>query len=606
MLDRLGVILFGLAFALPAFGQPVTPSLPPSAPDAETLFRQAHALRDAGRPAEAETLLRQAAALRPDDPAVAAELTEAVADQGREPEALRLAEHALALDPRNPDLRLRLADFYLAADRQDSALEQYRLVLKDRPNDPALKRRVADILVAMDRTQEAIPFLEAYLAAVPRDEAALKMLYQCFLWTGQEDLALVTLEKRVRMRPDDLECVAELAERYLDRGREKEAIEQYRRVVANRPDDLAARKALGQLYEWNDAPEEALEQYEAYLKLRPLDADVRARCLALSTDLGYGRRALGHVRLLGLGDPAYRQTEAELRMQDTGLGTSIELLYALYQNSRALTFHQAGPKFTYAVTDRLSVGGYYRFLHFKGPTPATTSETLMGHEAGALAELGFASGLAGSARLGVAGYHDGAVSFNGRLEVSGDLGPVGLTAMLLREDIRSTLGAVKARIVSNGVGVRLYSEPWWRLFVTAGGEYDRYSDANNRGEADVEVGVTAVTIPRLDVAYHYAIEAFGTTKDSRVYFAPSHFQTHGPLASFRHPVTPWFLYGLDLRLAHSIEENLLLLTYGARVTLRPGVRHLIGAAYLRTDSLNGRSSQLYREHVLTGTYSFEF
>jgi tetratricopeptide (TPR) repeat protein len=604
--------------AVPVQAAPAAAPEPGPAP-AEAVAK-AKAMRDDGHPADAEALLRPVLAAAPDDPAVAAELSTDLADQGRDDEALRLQERVVALRPDDADARLRVADLYLALGHRDTALDQYLLVLASRPQDPGLHRRVADLLMAMDRTAEAVPHLEAYVAAVPGDVDARKDLYHAYLWTDRTEDAMKTLAAVVADHPEDVDSARELAERCVDRSDEKQAIVLYQKVVAARPADAGARKALAQLYEWTDRPRDALREYEAVLAARPFDGEARVRAAQLSVDLGLGTKARRHVALLGTDDPSGRTAARALLLLDSASGTALSADYTFFQNFDGFWHHQLGARFQYGITDDYAVGVRYAFHLLSGPTFQAGGQgpngSAMGHTAGAFASLHLPADFLLELDASVTRYDTGWTSGAAMLALSREFGPVSLTLTGQRADVLSTFGDVQSKVTSNGAGLAVYAEPWGPLFLEVAGEYGYYASpdlpGNHRLAGSAEFGVVALQEPRIEVAYSYDIEHFSNFEQSLFsYFVRDHYQMHGPRVSLRHAPLHWLMYGADIQLWHVIEDSTasqpaLMLTYGAQIAVRPGVHHRIAVSYHRTDTITGNVDALYRENVLTASYTFEF
>lgn len=589
------------------------PESPPAAavPDPAETVRQARALRDAGKPAEAEALLGTHLQSSPEDLDVRAELAEALSDQSKDAEAAAQWERVVHARPTEDAARLRLADLYVGLDQADSALEHYQAVLEHRPNDPALRRRTGLLLLDMDRGPEAIPHLEAYSALVPGDEEVLSALQKLYAWNERPDDAMKILEKRVELHPEDVDAARELAERYLDREKETKAIALYERVVKARPDDLPARRALGQLYEWNSAPRKALEQYEAYLASKPYDAEVRARALSLSTDLALGSKARLHGYLLRSSDSRFRDLAREAVLAETGFGSWAGVQYSFFHEQDRLYFHAAGPRAAYEVKDWATVGAWYQFRHLQSAESAPAVRTILGHAVGMFANLSLPKAFQLSLGASFAHYDTGFNSGNGFLTVSRDIGPVTLSLQAERSDLLTSTGDVRTKVVSNNLTLGIDSEPVNRLLVHASGTWGLYSDWNQRLASSVGIGCRPFDLPRFELWYEYDYDHFrhpGALSGGITYFAPSNYHSHGPLATLTHPVAPWFAYGLDLHLWHvyGSGDNALLLQYGANVTFRPALHHMIQASYQRSDEVWGSAAIRYQDNQVRFSYAYEF
>lgn len=608
MHDSLGMTFLALAVVA---GATVSPAA--GQEDAPSALERARALRSAGDPAQAEALLREAAAADPSDAAVFLEWSQALADLDREEEALRAGERAVALRPDDGDARIWLAELYLRREQPDSALEHYLVVARDRPQDLALRRRVAQVLVWLDRNEEAIPHLEAYVAAVPGDLEGLKTLARLYLWTDRADEALATLARVVAADPSDREAALELARRYVDLDRFSKAIDVYERLRERDPSDADAVCALGTLYDWTDAPRKALAAHEACLALRPFDAQARERALALSLDLGHERQARAHARVLGLSGAAYDEAARRALLEQARHGTALGVDFRWFNDRLGFDHVAVGPWGSVGLGEDVTLGARYRVHWLRGHPDLDRKRpevARIGHEAGLFGEVRVAPGWTLDVSAWVTHYDSPWTSFNARVEQRADFDRVSLSVFGERADHLATAGAVDERVVLNTGGLTLYWNPWRGLFfdLVAKGSYLN-PDGNARFFGWGAAGYVLLDMPRLDASYTYSIEHFRDHREGgaiRSYFNPRAYQTHGPSASFRHPVTMWFLYGFDLRLWHAVRDDALLATVGALVGFRPGDRHSLDLAYRRTETLVGTTATLYQENVLTASYVFEF
>lgn len=607
MHDPLGVRICVLFVGLGTVIRPAT------AQESASALDRARSLRHAGEPAQAEVLLREAATAHPSDPDIFLEWSRTLADLDREEEALRTAEKAVSLRPEDTESRLWLAQMYLRQSQPDSALEHLLLVLRERPQDLALRRQVAQVLVWLDRNEEAIPHLEAYVAAVPGDLESLKTLYQLYLWTYRSDEALSTLERVTTLDPSDREAALEYARRCVDLDRLPQAIATYERLRQRDPTDAEAVCALGTLYEWTDAPRKALDAYEACLALRPFDSGARERALALSLDLGHGRKARTHARVLGLSDAAYEESARRALLEQTGHGTALGVDFQWFNDRLGFDHVAVGPWGALGLGEEVTLGARYVFHWMRGHPDLNGNipeVTRIGHEAGLFGEVRWHDRWTLDLSASVTHYNSPWTSFNARVEQRADLDRVSLSLFGERADNRTTVGAVLDGVIFNTGGASVYWNPWRELFffLLVEGTYVN-PDKNVRFYGWGSAGYVFLDMPRLEVSYTYSIEHFRDHMEGgavRSYFNPKAYQTHGPFVSFQHPVTSWFLYGLDLRLWHAVRDDALLATYGVTIGLRPGDRHSLDLAFRRTDTLVGTADALYQENILSASYVFEF
>ena len=280
--------------------------------------------------------------------------------------------------------------------------------------------------------------------------------------------------------------------------------------------------------------------------------------------------------------------------------------YAWVTNNQRFSHHAVGPTAGYGLSRHVTLGGLYRFHHLFGPDVNKQDHTMLAHEGGIFAESLLPLEIRLDGGASVTAYDTGWTSFNAYAELGRTFGPVVLALRGERRDLLTSAGDVLARVVANGVALRAYAEPWWKLFATGGFEYDRYSDSNNRLYGEAAVGLVALSRPRVGVSYTYSIEHFTDSSPGRSYFNPSAYHTHGPMVAIEHTVVPYFQYGADIRLWHAVSEDALFLTYGASVAFRVAWKHLLRVAFHRTDTVYGTTKSLYNENLLTAGYVFEF
>ena len=588
----------------------------------EDVIHGARQLIEGGKAEQAHALLQEAEERFPDHPGILATRAEALHELERTVEAVPLYERVVSLDPEGLNARMRLADFYLWTNQQDSALEHYLVALEQRPSDPALQKKVADILIAMDRTEEAIPYLESYLSTFPNDLETMRSLYQSYLWTDRPDRALVILEKMVELRPYNATLTRDLAERYVDLDKESQAIAVYERHLEIHTDDVQAHRALAQLYQWRSRPRDALRQYETYLALRPFDSEVRSVALTLSMDLGHGRRAKSHAGILGDVDSRYGDLARKTLLIDPGVGTALGTEYIWSNDNQGFNHHAWRIWGSVGVNEDVTLGAFYRFHWFHGADDMASpgqAEDVYGHQPGLFGTFKLPHEWILSWNMSVIKYHRFASwtsLVNTRLEARRTFGMVSLALFVAREDVHTWLGAVEDEVTENIAGMEIYIVPVERLYISLTGEYGwlnssaRLSD-NHKIFGEASVGYVIFELPRFEAMYSYNIEHYTVNRTNspgspRNYFNPSAYQNHGPGLMFRHPVTTWFLYGLDLHLWHVVQDASLQLSYGAMVGFHPGLSHHLTVSFHRTDTIYGTTSSLYNNNILRAAYTYEF
>jgi tetratricopeptide (TPR) repeat protein len=599
------------AVAAPLPNEAVTGNLPDAATtgDFQSQIQQSIALRDAGTPAAALALIEPLAIQNPENWLLLAALADTLEDLEQPQRALTLYQKVVFLDPQNIGSRTRLAELLLGQNQKDSALEQYFIIAAARPFDPLIRKRTADLLIEADRTDAAIVHLEAYLKAVPNDDAAMRTLHSLYLWNDKLEDAMRVLKLLVERNPGDIGLERQLAERYLDQGNEKEAIKHYSRVVKADRQDAAALSTLGMLYEWNSMPAEALKAYEQYLVLRPFDSEIRVRALTLSSDMGLGRKARLHAQMVRAGDPRYADLARDIVISDTGFNSYVAMDYTFYNENGKFRFHQVGPRVSIGVTDWASVGAYYNFRYHED-LARTTQKPVMGHQIGAFASLNLPAGIMLTLDGSYIYYDTGRSSGNAGLTLSKEFENLTLTAFFERKDILSSMGDIIDSVVSNDIGLAIYTSPWDRMIVTAeisGGVYD---DNNSHVAGTVGLGVRIVRSPSLELMYNYTIEhfKFDAKANNLSYFAPDLYHVHGPQLTFTHPVNHWFTYGLMAEVLHAYGygDNALLFSGRAEFIFRPGLHHLIKTSYQGTVEMWGKAASGYQDNLLLFRYAYEF
>lgn len=561
----------------------------------------------------AEALLKGLVEANPTDAEALVEWSRVLAELGQEEEALRACERATQLRPEDDEVRLWLAELYLRQNQPDSALEHYLLVLKRRPHSIALRKRVAEVLTWLDRNEEAVGHLEAYVAAVPTDVESLKALYRLYLWTDREEKAFEVLERVLELDPTDKTLKLEYARRCEDFGWLEKAIKAYEDLAKVDPSEPEAPCALGRLYEWTASPKKALKNYERCLALRPFDVEARERALSLSLDLGEARKAREHASVLAASGVAHEELTRRALLLEAGHKTSLGVDFSWFNDRLGFDHISLGPSGGFALGEAISVGARYRFHWLKGhPDLAGTQPEVefRGHEIGAFSEIMLKEPWLLELAAWVTHYEGTWTSVGARVEQKADFDRVSLSIFAERADHLATAGAVQDKVVFNTGGTSVFWSVWRGLFLDTLFEVSYVNpDGNVRWYGWGALGYTILEMPRLAASYTYTLEHFrdnDTNGHVRKYFNPRAYQTHGPALTFRHPVTTWFFYGVDLRLWHAVRDDALLLTYGFPLGFRVARRHFIDLSYTRTDTLIGSTTTLYSENVLTFSYVFEF
>jgi predicted Zn-dependent protease len=604
-----------LAFAF--FGKPCPAH-------AQDVGEDAISLAQSGKVEEAEKLVRGALEKEPERADLWFALSKVLKEKGDEEEALRSCEKALSLKQDDVEIRLFLADLYLENGQEDSALEHYMVVLKAQPANIALKKRIAEVLMALDRNEEAVVMLEEYRRAMPEDKTVLMPLYRLYIWTDQQEKAVKVLEDLAKAEPEDTEILHKLADAYLDADRVADAVEALERVVKIKKDDAEAYCTLGKLYEWTDKPRLALYAYERCLELRPFDPVARSRALELSIDIGLPEKVRKHARVMAAGGAQYRDMMRQALLMEGAYESALGVESMWFTDNLGLDHVLAGPWGVWGVSEKVGIGARYRFHWFKGPLtvvgPGNEEEQVMAHEGGVFLILRGLSDFVFQTGVDVRHYDSGWTSVGGSFEARGEFPRVYLRLFAERSDNQTCVGAIVkksytdsagttkwtgGKVVLNTFGAEAYFSLWRELFLGVQGEYSFLDDYNHRGFGFGEVGYVFFKKVRLQTSYTYSVEVYRDEKD--YYFSPtSPYHTHGPAVDFKHPVTTWFLYGVNAKLLHAVNDDSLLLSYGALLKFNIAQRHHIETSYERTDTIVGTTSTLYNEGLLRFSYVFEF
>lgn len=588
-------------FAFAVFGTPV-------GAQAQDVGEEALSLAQSGRFEEAEKLVRDALDKEPQRSDLWFVLSKVLLEKGEEDEALRACEKALALNQHDVEIRLFLADLYLENGQPDSALEHYMVVLKAQPANIALKKRIAEVLVALERNEEAVIMLEEYRRAMPEDKTVLMPLYRLYLWTDKQEKAVKVLEDLAKVTPEDTEILHRLADAYLDADRVEDAIKALEKVIKIDKDDAEAFCTLGKLYEWTERPRLALFAYEKCLELRPFDPVARNRALELSIDIGLPEKVRKHASVMVTGDAQYRDVMRQALLMEGAYETAFGVESMWFRDNLGLDHILAGPWGVWGASDKVGIGARYRFHWFKGPLTVVgvgSEEQVIAHEGGIFLILKGLRHFLVQAGVDIRHYDSGWTSVGGGLEARGEFPRVYLRLLAERGDNHTCVGALKNKVVLNTFGAEAYFTLWRELFLGAHGEYSFLDDYNHRGFGFAEFGYVFSKKVRLQTSYTYSVQVYRDRKD--YYFSPtSPYHTHGPSVDFKHPVTTWFLYGVNARLVHAVNDSSLLLSYGALLKFNLAQRHHIETSFLRTDTLVGTTSTLYSENLLRFSYVFEF
>lgn len=303
---------------------------------AETLAREAVALRQAGRIDEAIARYRESLALRPDHPPTLFRLGNALSGQGDRAGAEATYRRALALDPayaaasvnlaalletgggideailvlldaerRAPNLAEvpnNLAAYLGRKGRHREAEAAFRRLVSLRPEDPAAHAGFAGNLQSQGRNDEAIPAFFTALALKPDDPETLGNLALALLAVGRFDEAEAACGRALALDPMNADATSNLAFVYRERGEIDRAIAIWRGLLAREPDHAGARSSLALALLAKGVFEEGWRDYEWRFRTDTLAAALRE----YPQPIWDGRRLAGRILLLdaeqGVGD----------------------------------------------------------------------------------------------------------------------------------------------------------------------------------------------------------------------------------------------------------------------------------------------------------------
>ncbi|MEX0808557.1 MAG: tetratricopeptide repeat protein [Dongiaceae bacterium] len=303
---------------------------------ADTLVREAVALRQAGRTDEAIARYRESLALRPDHPPTLFRLGNALGGQGDRAGAEATYRRALALDPAYAAASVNLAALLETGGQIDQAIlvlfdaerhaptlaevpnnlaaylgrkgrhreaeAAFRRLVAIRPGDPAAHTGLAGNLQNQGRNEEAIPVFFASLALKPDDPEMLGNVALALLAVGRFDEADAACGRALAIDPANADATSNLGFVYRERGEIDRAIAIWRGLLAREPDHAGARSSLALALIAKGVFEEGWRDYEWRFRTDTLAPALRD----YPQPIWDGRKLAGRTLLLdaeqGIGD----------------------------------------------------------------------------------------------------------------------------------------------------------------------------------------------------------------------------------------------------------------------------------------------------------------
>jgi tetratricopeptide (TPR) repeat protein len=217
---------------------------PAGAPlDADTLFAQTVALRQAKRTAEAETLARRILASEPDHrPAL--NLLGVLREQaGDHTQAADLFARVAELAPDDAEAHYNLAIVLTALERVDEAIGRYRRAIALKPDHAKAYSNLGGALRIRGLLDEAEVACRRALTIDPDSASAHVNLGTVLTSRDRLDEAAQSFRRATEIRPDLAEAFLNLGLALHNQGRFEEALAQYRRTAGIRPDYADAHMA---------------------------------------------------------------------------------------------------------------------------------------------------------------------------------------------------------------------------------------------------------------------------------------------------------------------------------------------------------------------------
>ncbi|HTZ37127.1 MAG TPA: tetratricopeptide repeat protein, partial [Stellaceae bacterium] len=237
-----------------------------------------------GAPAEGIALLEKALARGARDPALHANLAEALRSLARLDEAALHYRRAVALAPNFAAAHAGMGHVLLQQGRHDEAAAAYGRALALAPGQAAVLNNLGVALHRLGRLDEAAAAFGQALDADPGHLDALTNRGNLLLALGRGDAALASYERALALNPDHPAALNNRADLLVERGRFAEAAAAFERLLAIAPNYPYALGSL--LYarlhrcDWSDFERLAAGAAEAAAAGRPVATPSALVCLS--------------------------------------------------------------------------------------------------------------------------------------------------------------------------------------------------------------------------------------------------------------------------------------------------------------------------------------
>ncbi|MEX2202214.1 MAG: tetratricopeptide repeat protein [Dongiaceae bacterium] len=267
-----------------------------------TLFRLANALNGSGDRAGAEAVYRRALAIDPGYAAASVNLAALLDADGRLDTAIGILQQAARLAPKLGEVPNNLAAYLTRAGRHLDAEAALRQLVAMRPADAAARAALAASLQSQGRLEDAVAVFFEAIALGPDYPEALVNLVAALTDLGRFDEAESACGRAMALDPARALAVEYLGRIYRERGDIDRAIAIWRGLLAREPDHAGARSSLALALLAKGAFEEGWRDYEWRFRTDTLAAALRD----YPQPLWDGRKLAGRTLLLdaeqGIGD----------------------------------------------------------------------------------------------------------------------------------------------------------------------------------------------------------------------------------------------------------------------------------------------------------------
>lgn len=244
-----------------------------------SMWQQALAHHQAGRPREAQQICEQLLKLNPRQADALHLLGLACLGQGRPAEAVEAIERAVRLQPRDSAALNSLGSARRAMGDLDAAVAAYRNAVRHKPDYAEAHYNLGNALMAGGRHAAAIDSYRRALALRTDFADARHNLGRALQAGGRLDEAVDAYRAAITDRPASPQWLYNLAIALMELGRHDEAEHGLRAALLIWPEDPALRDGLvdthvrlGDVLQARDTYDEAIAQYDRALALAPTHA----------------------------------------------------------------------------------------------------------------------------------------------------------------------------------------------------------------------------------------------------------------------------------------------------------------------------------------------